>query len=388
MNLYDNLSMLEGIKIVDMTSVVFGPYATQILADMGAEVIKIESGIGDTMRYSIKPAKTRAMGPAHLSLNRGKKSAYLDLKTEEDCKVMRNLLKEADIFVHNVRHDPIKRLGFDYEEVKKIKDDIIYVHCVGFGSDGPYGGLPAYDDIIQAATGTTSLLSRVDGDPKQRFFPSLIADKVAGLHGAYATMAAIIHKLRTGRGQFVEVPMFESFAHFMLKEHLGQHSYIPPTGPACYDRQVNPYRQPYPTKDGYIVIVPYTLQSWEPLYEALGAPEVLENERYASLKNRVKNQNELYAGIADKTPQKTTAEWMKILREKGLICTPAIDIEAVVDDPHLRESGLVRQAEHPTEGAFYELAEPGTYSEWSPKDPAPAPLLGEHTDEIKSKYSD
>ncbi|HTO42354.1 MAG TPA: CoA transferase, partial [Rhizomicrobium sp.] len=205
--------MLEDVRIIDLTTVVFGPYATQTLADLGADVIKIEPPGGDTMRFTGKSAKTRQMGPCHLSLNRGKRSVLLDLKLEDAKDDLRALLKTADVFIHNVRGPAIEKLGFGYDAVRALKPDIIYVHCVGFGSGGPYSDLQAYDDVIQATSGAATLLSRVDGNPRPRYIPSLIADKVAGLHGAYATLAALFHKQRTGEGQFVEVPMFEAFTH-------------------------------------------------------------------------------------------------------------------------------------------------------------------------------
>ncbi len=382
----DNMPMLTGIKVVDLTSVVFGPYATQILSDLGAEVIKVEPKIGDSFRYSGKPAKSRAMSPGHLTLNRGKKSVVLDLKDPDDAATMRGLIADADIFVHNIRGQAIERLGFDYEAMKKLNEQLIYIHCVGFGSGGPYSDLQAYDDVIQAATGTTSLASRVDGDPQPRFIPSLIADKVAGLHGAYATMAAIIHKLRTGRGQYVEVPMFEAFAHFMLKEHMAGKTYDPPVGSLCYSRQVDPDRQPFPTKDGYITIVPYTDESWITLYNAIGAPEFLDDERFNSPRNRMINIHLMYQGVAEKTPSKTTDEWIEIFRGARIPCMPVRDIDDILDDPHLAETGFFQKREHPTEGSIHEMREASRFSDWEVPEPEGAPILGQHNDEIRKSY--
>lgn len=386
MSLNQALPMLEGVKVVDLTSVVFGPYATQILADFGAEVVKVEPKIGDTFRYSQKPAKTTGMSPGHMTLNRGKKSVVLDLKNEEDAEIMRKMIADCDIFIHNIRANAIQRLGFDYESVKAINPEIIYMHCVGFGSDGPYADLQAYDDIIQAASGTTSLLSRVDGKEEPRFLPSLIADKVAGLNGAYATFAAIVHKLRTGRGQYVEVPMFEAFTHFMLKEHLAGLTFNPPNGPACYSRQVHPLRQPFPTADGHIVIVPYTDAAWMEVYQALGAPEFLEDERFSSPRARMINQDEMYEGIAARTPAQPTQYWIDALRARNIPCTPIRDMSDILDDPHLQASGFLNEREHPTEGKFYELGEASRYSDWTPNAPGPAPLIGEHSEELKKRY--
>lgn len=386
MSLNQALPMLEGVKVVDLTSVVFGPYTTQILADHGAEVIKVEPHIGDAFRYSLKPAKSRGMSPGHLSLNRGKKSVVLDLKSSEDAETMRKLIGDSDIFIHNVRDKAIQRLGLDYASVKALNPEIIYVHCVGFGSDGPYSELQAYDDVIQAATGTTSLLSRVDGNPEPRFFPSLIADKVAGLNGAYATLAAVIHKLRTGRGQFVEVPMFEAFAHFMLKEHLAGKTFNPPNGPACYSRQIDPSRQPFPTADGHIVIVPYTNKSWDAVYEVIGAPEFLDQEQFSTPIGRMKNQDALYQGLAARTPSRTTDQWLEALRPRNIPCMAVRDIEDILEDPHLTESGFLTEREHPTEGSYFELREASQYSDWTAAPADPAPLIGEHNEEINSRY--
>ena len=196
----------------------------------------------------------------------------LDLKQDEHLAEMRRLIGQSDVFVLNVRGKAAERLGLDYDAVRALNPGIVYVHCVGFGQDGPYADDPAYDDVIQAATGTTSLMSRVDGDPKARYVPSLIADKVSGLHAAYATIAAIVHKMRTGEGQRVEVPMLEAFTRFMMVEHFGGLTFDPPSGPACYARQIDPDRQPFPTKDGAVSLVPYTEAAWPDLFRLLGDP--------------------------------------------------------------------------------------------------------------------
>lgn len=245
-----NGSMLKGIRVVDLSTIVFGPYATQTLADLGAEVIKVEAPDGDIMRKSGAPARTPGMGPCHMTLNRGKKSVVLDLKKAEDLEGMKELIASADVFITNVRQKALARLGLDYDQVKSWHDGLVYVHCLGFGSAGRYRDLPAYDDVIQATTGAASLLGRVDGNPRPRYIPSLIADKVAGLHGAYATLAAIVHKLRCGEGQKVEVPLFESFAHFLLQEHLFGGVFEPQPYAMGYPRQLDPSRQPFPTADG------------------------------------------------------------------------------------------------------------------------------------------
>ncbi|UIP07207.1 CoA transferase [Erythrobacter sp. SDW2] len=381
----DGRPMYEGLKVVDMTSVVFGPYATQILADLGAEVVKIEGPTGDAYRYGAKPARTAGMGPGFIALNRGKKSVTLDLKDEADKAVMRDLLADADVFIHNVRAGPVERLGFGYEAVKALNPGIVYVHCVGFGSGGPYGGLQAYDDVIQAATGTASLLPRVDGDPRYRYLPSLIADKVAGLHAAYATMAAITHRLRTGEGQFVEVPMLESFASFMLKEHLDGKTFDPPNADAGYARQVDPDRQPFPTKDGWISIVPYTLPQFPRVVALLGDPELASEERFKDNRGIAGATAELYQRMAQLTLTKTTAEWLDVLRPHNVPCMPATDINDVIDDPHLNAVGFFERSEHPSEGSLHQMREPSSFSGWAPEPMGHAPLPGEHTEAFRKR---
>ena len=377
--------MLHGVRVIDLTSVVFGPYATQILADLGAEVVKVEPPGGDVFRYAGKPANTRGMGPGHMALNRGKRSIVLDLKSLEDQARLRQLLETADIFIHNIREKAIRRLGFAYEDVKAIKPDIIYVHCVGFGSTGPYADLQAYDDVIQAATGVTTLASRVDGDPRPRYLPSLIADKVAGLHGGQAALAALIHRLRTGEGQRVEVPMLEAFVHFMLLEHLAGLTFDPPRGDVGYPRQLDPNRQPFPTADGYISIVPYTDDSILRLFQVLGAPEVLSKEQFSTPGLRGRNMSAIYAEIAELTVHGTTADWVTRLAAAEIPAMPVRDLADMLNDPHLSETGFFSRRTHPTEGDYVEMRSPVRYSAYPNPINRPPPLIGQDTDEIVPK---
>ncbi len=368
--------MLDGIRVVDLTSVVFGPYCTQILADLGAEVIKVESpGVGDPFRWSAPAPATPSMAPGFMALNRGKRSIALDLKTEADRAVMHDLLAQADLFVVNVRGKALERLGLDYESVRAIRPDIVYLHCVGFGQDGPYADLQAYDDVIQAATGTASLLPRVDGNPRPRYLPSLIADKVAGLHAAYAALAALLHRERTGEGQRVEVPMFEAFASFMLLEHLGGQTFDPPVGPVGYPRQIDPMRQPFPTADGWISIVIYTHDAWDRAFALLGDPAFIAQGKYNVPGGRGRHQDELYAHLAALTPGFTTAELLEKCHAAQLPAQPARDLGAVIDDPHLNAVGFFRRREHPSEGTYVEQAAPVRFGASGRRDLAMPPQL-------------
>ncbi|MBU6374184.1 MAG: CoA transferase [Alphaproteobacteria bacterium] len=377
--------MLTGVRVVDMTSVVFGPFATQALADLGADVIKVESPEGDQFRYTGKPAATRGMGPGHINLNRGKRSIALDLKRDEDAAVMRDLVRFADIFIHNVRGDAIRRLGFGPDQARALNPGLIYVHCVGFGSGGPYSDLQAYDDVIQAATGAVTLPGRVDGTGTPRYFPSLIADKVAGLLGAQATLAAYVHKLRTGEGQVVEVPMFEGFAHFMMVEHIGGLAFDPPNAPVGYARQIDPDRQPFPTKDGWISLVPYTVASWPIVFDVLGDPEFLKQPDLATPQLQFHNQGKIYRRTAELTPQRTSADWVERFNAARIPCMAVRDIADIMDDPHLQATGFFARRTHPSEGGVVQMRPPVRYEAYPARDPSPAPRIGEHGDEIRAE---
>jgi len=377
--------MLEGIKIVDLTSVVFGPYCTQLLAEMGADVIKVEPPFGDIFRRAGVPQHTQAMGPCHMTLNRGKRSAALDLKSPADHTLMRTLIRDADVFIHNVRGAAIEALGFGYAAMRAENPELIYVHCVGFGSGGPYSNLQAYDDVIQAATGMTTFLSRVDGDHRPRYVPSTIADKVAGMHAAYATLAAVVHKLRTGAGQFVEVPMFECFTQFLYEEHLFGATFDPPTGPVGYARQIDPNRQPYPTSDGFISIVPYTDASWAAAFEVLGDLHFLDQEEFSNPLARAANASELYARMAQLTPARSTADWVQLLNAARVPAMAVRDLADIMQDPHLRETDFFQRQQHPSEGAYFAMRPPVKFSARPDPYLRPAPLLGEHTEELRAE---
>lgn len=373
---------LAGIRVADLSTVVFGPYCTQILADLGADVIKVEPLEGDSARTIGDPPHTPLMGPIHVRLNRGKRSVCWDAKSERGSAAIRRLAETSDVFLHNVRPEAIARLGLDYESVRALRPDIVYVHCTGFGLTGPYAGLQAYDDIIQAASGATSLLPRVDDNPNPRYLPMLFADKVSGLHAVYATMAALMHRMRTGEGQHVEVPMFESIASFNLLEHLCNKTFVPPTGDWGYPRQLDPSRQPMRTRDGYIAIAPYLDDRWVRFFNAVGRPDVLQQERFADKARRRENMSQMYDVAKTILPERTTNEWLSILKVANVPATKVQQIDDLLEDPHLKATGLLRERQHPTEGGYVEVAAPVRFSGCDLPEPRPAPTLGEHTDEL------
>lgn len=379
-------AMLEGIRVVDMTTIVFGPYATQMLADMGAEVIKVEAPGGDQVRqFGRSRAAQRQMGPVHCTLNRGKRAIAVDLKQTDDRAMMCRLIESADVFVHNVRGEAMDRLGFGYDAVRTLRPDIVYVHCQGFGGNGPYAGLQAYDDVVQAATGATTLLPRADGDPRPRYLPSLLADKVAGLYGAQAILAAIVHRLRTGAGQCVEVPLFESFSHFMLQEHLFGAAFDPPLEPAGYPRQIDPNRQPFPTADGHVSIVPYTPATIEKLFDLMDASAVLSDPRFATPLDRLRNISALYGEIARITPTRTSAQWVALLNAGGVPCMPVRDLNAMRDDPHLCATGFFRARTHPLEGGYVEMPLPIRFAARSVPEGPPPPGIDQDGAAIRAE---
>ena len=380
--------MLAGIKVVDLTSVVFGPYCTQVLADLGAEVIKIESpGLGDAFRWSAKAPASPNMAPAFMAVNRGKRSIVLDLKAADDLAVLNALLDDADLFVVNVRGKALARLGLDYVSLSARLPALIYVHCVGFGQNGPYADLQAYDDVIQAVSGTATLLTRVDGDPRPRYLPSLLADKVAGLHAAYASLAALFHRTRTGEGQLVEVPMFEAFTSFMMLEHLGGQTFDPPVGPAGYARQVDPDRQPFPTADGHISMVMYSHEAWERIFTLLGAPEFVQQERFNGPGDRARHQSELYRQIAALTPGFTTADLLAQCAAAQIPAQAVRDLSEVIDDPHLAATGFFRRRDHPSEGGYFEQAPPVRFGSDDGEPGRMPPVLGADSAAIRAELA-
>jgi crotonobetainyl-CoA:carnitine CoA-transferase CaiB-like acyl-CoA transferase len=385
---HGQMALLEGIRIIDLTTVIFGPYATQMLADLGADVIKIETLSGDPPRHMGRSRNTPLMGGTHLTVNRGKRSIVLDLKKAEDADVLNQLIATADVFVHNVRAKAIERLGFGYEALSALKPDLIYAHFSGYDQKGPMADAPAYDDVIQAATGTTSLLPMTDGQDRPRYFPSLIADKVSGTYGAQSILAALVHKFRTGEGQKIEVPMMECFTAFMMTEHLQDSVFDPPLGPAGYPRQIDRERQPFPTKNGYITIVPYSDANLVKLFNILGDETFMTSPPFDTPVGRFKNMTAIYARMAALTPAKTSEDWIAILSADDYPVMRVYTLDEVIDHPQLVATDFFKRREHPTEGAFFEMRPPVRYSSMPDTHLGFAPTLGQHNEEIRKMLSE
>jgi crotonobetainyl-CoA:carnitine CoA-transferase CaiB-like acyl-CoA transferase len=372
---------LSGVKILDLSTVVLGPYATQLLGDMGADVVKVENGAGDIMRHA-GPSPATGMGAIYMGLNRNKRAILLDLKTADGLEAIKRLVKQSDVFFTNVRMDGLNRLGLGYEDVKKLNDSIIYVHCAGYGADGPYAGKPAYDDLIQAGSGVAELLAIREGGPP-RYMPALMADKVSGLHAAYATIAGLYARTQTGKGQFIEAPMFESFTAFNMVENLFGHTFIPPLAQVAYTRSSSPNRKPYQTKDGYIGILPYSDQQWELFFELGGRPEIMKSdERFSTYKARTQNINALYELVAEVALTKSTDEWLDLLKKADIPSMKCNSILDAINDPHLRQTGFVHERQHPAIGPYIAMEHPVNFAGTPADIRIEPPVLGQHTVEV------
>lgn len=373
---------LQGVRVIDLTQFVLGPYATQTLGDLGADVIKVEEPSGDRQRNQGKAPKSQTMGPLFVALNRNKRSVAIDLKSEAGKRALQKLVRSGDIFIHNMRPEAIKRLGFGYADVAALKPDIIYVEAVGYGSGGPYNGRQAFDDLIQAASGACDLLPLYDGDKSLRPFPSIIADKTCGLFAAIAALAALQHKARTGEGQFVEVPMLETFTGFIQAEHIWGKTYPDVPGKFGHPTTITPHRKPYQTKDGYLVVLPASREGSVKFLELGGIPDAYESERFLSAPDGKARVNVYYDMMREAALTHTTSEWMDLCDKHHIPAMRANETSTLFDDPHFKAVGFFEEREIASEGRYLAM-KPGLNFSKSPcsirLDP---PTIGEHTDEV------
>jgi formyl-CoA transferase len=370
---------LDGIRVLDLSAVVLGPYATQILGDYGADIIKVESPAGDLMRLN-GVSRNRGMSSIFLTLNRNKRSIALDLQTPDGKDVLRRLVARADVLVHNMRVEAIERLGFGYAAVRAIRSDIVYCAATGFDQDGPDAGKPAFDDIIQAASGLAAVASTRRAAPD--YVPSLIADKTTGMAVVNAVLAALLHRERTGQGQYVEVPMLETMTAFVLTEHLGGLAFEPATAPPGYARLLEGGRKPARTKDGWIAMLPYSAGHWRAFFTAAGRPELGEELAHEDRARRNQNNAKLYAAVQAIMPERTTDEWMAICVAQDIPATPIYALDKLTEHPQLAAVGLFSTVEHPSEGAI-RMVRPATKFAQTPAAVRTlAPRLGEHSEDI------
>lgn len=370
---------LEGVRVLDLTTILLGPLATQILGDMGADVIKVEAPAGDAAR-NLAPQRHPGMGALFLSVNRNKRSLVLDLKQPAARRALLALARTADVFVHNMRPQAVAGLRLTYEDLCRARPDIIYCGAYGFRQSGPYGGKAAYDDIIQAGSGLAALQGRPPGAPG--YVTSAIADKTVALFVVYAVAMALFHRERTGAGQSIEVPMFETMVAFSMVEHLYGLTFEPPLAAAGYHRTLSPYRRPYATEDGYLAVLPFTDGQWAAMAALAGRPDLAADPRFAGVALRVENVDALYKELAAILATRTTAEWLAELDAADIPAMPVNGPEDLRRDPHLEAVRFWRLLQHPSEGTVRMTDVPVAMSRSPGGIRRLAPRRGEHSVEI------
>ncbi|MDF2463241.1 MAG: L-carnitine dehydratase/bile acid-inducible protein [Ramlibacter sp.] len=370
---------LQGVRVVDLSINVLGPVCTQLLGDMGADVIKVEPPEGDQNRMN-GPARTPGMSPFYLVMNRNKRSIVLDLKRSECMQALMKILDTADVVVHSMRPSAAERLGIGYEAIRARNPRIVYAHAPGFRGDGPRWDEPAFDDVIQGMSGLASLNAT---DPEHpRYFPTVIADKFCGYVLASSISMALFRRERTGRGQKVQVPMFETLLQFNLFEHLWEAALGKGPEGMGYTRMFSPHRRPYKTRDGHICVLAVNDQQWRRLLTAVGQPDLLDEPRFSTMTERMRNINELYEILSEALEQRTSAEWNEALRAADVPHGPVNSLPDLMRDPYLKETNFFREYEHPSEGKLVMTSIPVSFSESPGAYRLPPPQLGEHTEEV------
>jgi crotonobetainyl-CoA:carnitine CoA-transferase CaiB-like acyl-CoA transferase len=367
---------LAGITVLDLTSVLYGPYASQTLGDWGAEVIKIEPLTGDTWRYSGQ-FRNRGMTGQFMAVNRNKRSLALDLKQPDGKSVLQRLIVTADVLLTNIRPAALARLGFGYEACQQMNSRLVYAAATGFGQDGPWAARPAFDEVIQASSGFASAMG---SDDEPAFVPSLVADKICGLTLAAAVSAALVHRERTGKGQMVEVPMLETITAFNSIEMLGGHAFDPPIGPAGYKRMKE--RRPVRTRDGWLTMLPYSGDNWCIFFEAVGHPECIEQFAVRDAVARAKNIDQIYNKMAEIAITRTTAEWEELLLRIDVPHAAFAKITEIAEQPHLKAVGMIATLDHPSEGKIRQARPSARFSETPAEIHRMPPRLGEHSHAI------
>jgi crotonobetainyl-CoA:carnitine CoA-transferase CaiB-like acyl-CoA transferase len=371
---------LAGVKVLDLTAALSGPMATQILGDMGADIIKIESPEGDSIR-GLGPSRHAGMGPMFLHCNRNKRSVVLDLKSKGGRDAFLKLADTVDVIVCNTRPQAMARLGLDYAQLAERLPSIIYVSIVGFSSSGPWAGKPAYDDLIQAAAAIPSLHAEHEAG---RYTPIAFADRTTGLFAANAVLGALYHRTQTGAGQHIEIPMFETIAALVLSDHMGGRTFDPPTGPTRFERYAS-VRRPFATQDGQVCLMVLTDRQWRTLFAALGHPELADDVRFQTVSQRDAHIEALYSIVAKILETRSTDDWLATLGAADIPVGRVETIESLIDHPHLAGSGFFEWIDHPTEGTIRSIAKTSSWSRTQPGYSRPAPLLGEHTLEVLSE---
>lgn len=369
---------LQGIRVIDLTTVAMGPLASQWLGDFGADVVKVEAPGGDTTRQT-GPSTEDGMAAMFLSANRNKRSVVLDLTQADAREALARLVEDADVFMHNIRPQKLAKLGLDSETLTRRNPRLVYAGLHGFGEAGPYGGRPAYDDIIQGLSGCADLMRRQTGEP--RYFPTITADKTTGLIAAMAILAALTGRAASGRGSVVEIPMFECMAGFNLVEHLYGRQFTPAQGAMGYPRVLSRHRHPYRTRDGHICMLPYTDAHWRAFFAEADAAEHAADPRFASMAARTDNIDALYELVADLVVRRDSRHWLAACERIGVPASPVLSLDQLLDDPHLAAVGFFSTLHDPALG---ELRMPGVPVLFDGQRPPVAlpPRLGQHNAEL------
>ena len=374
---------LEGIRVLEIASMIFGPVAGQYLGDMGADVIKLEPPEGDLTR-SIGPRRSPKMGAFFLTSNRSKRSIVVDLKRPEGRAILLKLVAKTDVLLHSMRTPAANRLGLDYQTLSAANPGLVYCHLTGYGDDGLYAGRPAYDDIIQAASGLAMLQTVVAGQP--RFIPTIVADKISGVHAAYGIVLALMHRARTGEGQQVDVAMFETMSAFNMLEHQWGHVFEPPVGDMGYLPVATAARRPYKTKDGFLALLPYSDAHWNSFFALAGEPQIMKDERFATFAARQKHFRDVWDEIERQVARKTNAEWLALLSPQDIPFSVVNTLEDLTTDPHLASVKFWEMMEHPTEGLLRMPRNAISMSATPPEITRLPPNLGEHSTEILREF--
>lgn len=375
---------LAGIKVLDLASVIMGPVACQHLADMGADVIKVEAPEGDLTR-SIGPRHSPDMGAVFISCNRNKRSIVLDMKQREAREVLYKLVAGVDVLIHSIRTAPAEKIGLSYEALRKHNPQLVYCHVKGFSDAGAFAGQPAFDDTIQATSGLAMLQTVIGGEP--RYFPSSIVDKICAIYAAHAVTLALFHRERTGEGQEVELPMFETMASFNVLEHLWGKAFEPPIGPMGYESVRKGVRKPYPTKDGHLAFLPYSDVHWHKFFRLVGKPELVDDPRYSTFNARMKNYDDVFGFVESTLRERTTAEWVALFGDQDIPMAAVNALEDLLDHPHLESVGFWKQMEHPTEGMLRVPSNPINLMQSPASVRRLPPRLGEHTREVLREFA-
>ncbi|MBE7202148.1 MAG: CoA transferase [Parafilimonas terrae] len=367
---------LHGLRVLDLTNTLMGPYATQTLADMGAEVVKVESPGGDPVR-GLGPFRNPGMGAIFLQVNRGKRSLVLDLKQAAGRDALLTLAARADLLVYNMRPQVMARLGIGYDAIAAVKPDIVYAGLFGFGQDGPLAPRPAYDDLIQGAAALPSLAVQA-GAAAPRYVPLALVDRVVGLYGVGAIMAALWHRERTGEGQRLDIPMFETMASFVLADHMGGRLFDPPLGPPGYARLLSPDRRPYATRDGFVCALIYNDGQWRRFFTAIGRPEIWTNDpRFATISERTRHIDAIYGMVAEILATLGTEACVTLLEGADIPVCRLASLDDLIEDAHLAAKGFFVEIDHPTEGRLSMPGIPGSFSRSTASIGRPAPRLGQ-----------